>query len=97
MFEATALAELTEEHGTPVTASKSYTGSAGSGSALTELAISLLGLRNGVIPRTLNFESTDDGIQLNVVSGEHKATDNRLFLKTSVTRMGQSSAIVVSA
>ena len=80
-----------------MTASKSYAGSAGSGSSLTELAISLLGLRNGVIPRTLNFESADDGVQLNVVSGEHQTTDNKLFLKTSVTRMGQSSAIVVSA
>lgn len=96
-FEAAALADMTAEHGTPVTASKSYAGSAGSGSSLTELAISLLGLRNGVIPRTLNFESADDGVQLNVVSGEHQTTDNKLFLKTSVTRMGQSSAIVVSA
>ena len=72
-------------------------GSAGSGSGIAEIAVSLLSLENGVVPKTLNYESGDDGSSLNVISGEHLTTDNKLFLKTSVTRMGQSSAVVIKA
>lgn len=96
-YEAAALTQLVGSPGIPVTALKSYAGSAGSGSAIAELALSLMGARHGLIPRTLNFESADDGVDMNVVHGEHLATDNKLFLKTSVTRMGQASAVVVSA
>jgi len=97
MYEAKAFRELlgSAVDNVPVTAAKSYLGSAGSGSTLTEIAVSLLGLKNGVIPRTLNFDSTDEGAELNVVHGEHLASDNRTFLKTSVTRMGQCSAVVI--
>jgi 3-oxoacyl-[acyl-carrier-protein] synthase II len=78
-----------------VTAPKSYLGSAGSGAGLAEMAVSILGLKHGVVPKTLNFRASDDDGQLNVVADEHLATDNKLFLKTSVTRMGQSSAVVI--
>ncbi len=81
----------------PVTAAKSYLGSAGSGSTLTEIAFSLLGLQHGVIPKTLNYTSSDEGCELNVVSGEHLPTENKIFLKTSVTRMGQCSAVIFGA
>lgn len=79
----------------PVTAGKSYLGSAGSGSTLTEIALSLMGLQNGVIPKTLNYTASDEDAALNVVSGEHQPTENKTFLKTSVTRMGQCSAVVI--
>jgi len=79
----------------PVTAIKSYTGSAGSGSSLIELAASLLGLQQGLIPRTLNFRTADVEAPLNVVHGESAKAANGVFLKTSVTRMGQASAVVV--
>ncbi|MCP4171450.1 MAG: beta-ketoacyl-[acyl-carrier-protein] synthase family protein [Fuerstiella sp.] len=79
----------------PVTAPKSYLGSAGSGSGLAEMAVSILGLKHGVVPKTLNFRASDDDARLNVVADDHLATENKLFLKTSVTRMGQSSAVVI--
>lgn len=79
----------------PVTAVKSYMGSAGSGSALCELAASLLSLQHGLIPKTLNFSTPDATNALNVVHGEHQSAPNGLFLKTSVTRVGQASAVVV--
>ena len=98
-FEAKALRTVLGSHAeiTPVTAAKSYLGSAGSGSTLTEIAFSLMGLQHGLVPKTLNFESPDEDAALNVVAGEHLATDNKLFLKTSVTRMGQCSAVVIGA
>lgn len=79
----------------PVTAIKSYMGSSGSGAGLTEIAASLLGLQNGVVPRTLNFSTPDENAPLNVVHGEHLPVSNHVFLKTSVTRMGQASAVVI--
>lgn len=80
----------------PVTATKSYFGSAGSGSGLQEIAASLIGFQHGIVPKTLNFESTDPQASLNVIADEHLAIDNGLFLKTSVTRMGQGSAVVIN-
>ena len=98
-LEAAAIHSLVNDTAgnTPVTALKSYLGSAGSGSALTELAASLLSVRKGFIPQTLNFTASDDATPLAVVAGEHQKTENRLFLKTSVTRVGQATAIVVGA
>lgn len=81
----------------PVTAFKSYMGSTGSGAGLCEIAASLLAFQHGVIPKTLNFATPDPEEPLNVVHGEHLTTNNGLFLKTSVTRMGQASAVVIQA
>ncbi len=96
-YEAAALHRVFGARGSsvPVTAIKSYMGSAGSGSALCELVGSLLALQNGVVPKTLNFSSPDATNPVNVVHGEHLAAPNGVFLKTSVTRVGQASAVVV--
>lgn len=96
-YEAKALGALQQESETkvPVTALKSYMGSAGSGSALVELAGSLMAVKNGKLPRTLNFSTGDDGVDLPVVSEDGVAPANKVFLKTSVTRMGQCSTVIV--
>lgn len=98
-MEAKGLRKLLGQNAdsTPVTAIKSYMGSSGSGAGLCEIAASLLALQQGLIPRTLNFQTADPEAPLNVVHGEHLATSNKLFLKTSVTRMGQASAVVIQA
>ena len=77
----------------PVTALKSYFGNSGSGNGVMELAGSLLALSNGIIPATLNFAGADSEAPLNV-SSEHRPAANKIVLKTSVTRMGQASAVV---
>ncbi len=96
-YEAEGLRRLLGNHAdsVPVTAIKSYMGSAGSGAGLCEIAASLLSLQHGVIPKTLNYSTPDSESPLNVVHGEHMTTSNGVFLKTSVTRMGQASAVVV--
>ena len=96
-YEAAGLRRLLGSHAdsVPVTAIKSYMGSAGSGAGLCEMAASILALQHGVIPKTLNFSTPDSEAALNVVHGEHQTTSNGIFLKTSVTRMGQASAVVV--
>lgn len=99
IFEAKAIREILGEAADdiPVTAMKSYLGSAASGSSLCEIAASLLALQHGVIPKTLNYETPDPEAPLNVVHGEHLPTENRIFLKTNVTRVGQASAVVIGA
>jgi 3-oxoacyl-[acyl-carrier-protein] synthase II len=81
----------------PVTALKSFLGNSGSGSGMMELAGSLLGLRHGVIPQTLNYETPDPQCPLNIVCGKPLPTDNPIVLKINVTRMGQASASIVEA
>ena len=97
LFEAKAIRSLLGKNAdlTPVTAPKSYLGSAGSGSSFGEIAASLLTLQNGEIVRTLNCDLPDPEAPLHVVNQENLPTDNRMFLKTSVTRMGQASAVVI--
>ena len=62
---------------------------------MAEIAASLLTLQDGQIIRTLNCETPDVMSPQNVVCGENLPTDNRLFLKTSVTRMAQAGAVVI--
>lgn len=82
----------------PVTACKSFLGNSGAAAGMLELISSLLALRQGVIPMTLNYDEPDPDCQpLNIVSGEPMATSNRVFLKVNVTRKGQASAVVVEA
>ena len=84
-------------NGVPVTALKSALGNAGAGSGVLELVGSLLALRHGVIPKTLNYERPDPDCPIDVVHGEHRPTDNKVFINLNVTRAGQASALVVRA
>jgi 3-oxoacyl-[acyl-carrier-protein] synthase II len=81
----------------PVTALKSYFGNSGSGCGTLELAGSILGLRNGIVPPTLNYETADPECPLNVVHGDPLPVTNKILLSINVTRMGQASALVVAA
>lgn len=94
--EAAAIQE-TFPQGVPVTALKSYFGNAGAGSGVQEMLGSLLALRHGVIPKTLNFEASPAGRDIDVVHGEHRPSENKLFVNVNVTRAGQASALVVRA
>lgn len=80
----------------PVTALKSYWGNPGASCATMEIAGSLASLQHGVVLPTLNYETPDPKCRLNVVHGEPLKVSNKLFLKTSVTRVGQASAVVMS-
>jgi 3-oxoacyl-[acyl-carrier-protein] synthase II len=83
--------------GVAVTGLKSYLGNSGAGAGVLELVGSVLALRNGLIPMTLNCEQPDPECSIDVVRGRHRPTDNKLFLNVNVTRVGQASALVVKA
>lgn len=81
----------------PVTATKSMLGNSGAGSGSLELAASLLSLRQGMIPVTLNCDHPREECGLNIVRNEPLATSNKIVLNLNVTRIGQASASIVES
>jgi 3-oxoacyl-[acyl-carrier-protein] synthase II len=81
----------------PVTALKSYVGHFDAGAGAVELAGTLLSLKNGYVPATLNYEIPDPRCGLNVVRGEASRMRNRTAITVNRTAMGQSAAAVLRA
>jgi 3-oxoacyl-[acyl-carrier-protein] synthase II len=80
----------------PVFAPKSYFGNLGAGSAVVELIASVLALRDGRLPRVLNYETPDPACPLAVVTKD-SVSPGRSFLNLSVTPQGQSAVLYVAA
>lgn len=79
----------------PVTGMKSLLGNSGAACGTLELAASLVGLQNGVVPATINCDSPDEECDLNIVRGEHLPVQNKVVLNVNVTSSGQAAAMVV--
>ena len=92
-WEARGIREVFGDRNMPVWAPKSYFGNMGSGGPLIECAGSLLALRHGLLPATLNFEEPDPLCPV-TVNRTNQTLANPLFLKTSFTEMGQCAAVV---
>ncbi|MCA9116117.1 MAG: beta-ketoacyl-[acyl-carrier-protein] synthase family protein [Planctomycetaceae bacterium] len=81
----------------PVTAMKSYFGHSDAGSAALELSGTLLALRNGAVPRTLNYETPDPRCRVSVVHEGPHMLKSRTALTVNRTHLGQSAAAIVRA
>jgi 3-oxoacyl-[acyl-carrier-protein] synthase II len=93
VWEARGLQEVFGDK-VAVFAAKSYFGNLGAGSGLSELAASLLALRHGVVPPTLNYEEPDPACPLRVVAGEPRPVQKAHFAKVGFTEMGQCAAVI---
>jgi 3-oxoacyl-[acyl-carrier-protein] synthase II len=91
--EARALREALGGVPVPVFAPKSYFGNLGAGSGPSELAASLLGLANGVVPATLNYEEPDPDCPVTVQTRPAEPRHPH-FLKVGFTELGQCAAVV---
>jgi 3-oxoacyl-[acyl-carrier-protein] synthase II len=80
----------------PVTALKSYFGHFDAGAGAVELAGSLLAMRQGMLPQTLNYRTPDPHCRLNVIR-EPMRVSNPVAISVNRTRMGQSAAAVIRA
>jgi 3-oxoacyl-[acyl-carrier-protein] synthase II len=80
----------------PVTALKSYFGNLGAGSGTVELIASVLALKEGRLPRTLNYETPDAACGL-AVTVDDKTPAGTSFLNLSVTPQGQAAVLCVAA
>jgi 3-oxoacyl-[acyl-carrier-protein] synthase II len=76
-----------------VWAVKSYIGTLGAGSGTTELAASLLALKNGTLPSTLNYQEPDPACPVKVLR-EPRPVSKPYFVKIGQTDMGQCAAVV---
>ncbi len=79
----------------PVMGLKSYFGTFDAGTGAVELAASVLGLSQGMVPYTRNYETPDPLCDLNVIQGEPLALKTRTSLKVNRTEMGQSAAAIL--
>jgi 3-oxoacyl-[acyl-carrier-protein] synthase II len=80
----------------PVTAPKSYFGDLGAGSGAIEMAASVLALKHGRAPRTLNYEVPDPACPINVIRGESLSLEKRTALVLSQSDTGQAVAIALA-
>jgi 3-oxoacyl-[acyl-carrier-protein] synthase II len=78
---------------TPVWAVKSYTGSMGAGGPLAELSASLLALKHGTLPGTLNYDEPDPACPV-AVQRSARAVRMPYVVKLSHTDLGQCAAVV---
>jgi 3-oxoacyl-[acyl-carrier-protein] synthase II len=77
----------------PVVAHKSNFGNLGPGTSVVELIGSLLALKNGSIPPTLNFDNPDPDCPVNV-SKEVRPFTGDAILKTSCSETGQMVSVL---
>jgi 3-oxoacyl-[acyl-carrier-protein] synthase II len=87
VWEACGIAAAFDGAPPPVWAVKSYVGSLGAGSALTELAASLLALQHGQLPPTLNYEQPDPACPV-AVQRQPRAVSMPCFLNVCCTVVG---------
>jgi 3-oxoacyl-[acyl-carrier-protein] synthase II len=80
---------------TPVFSAKGHLGNSGAASGLVELAASVLALKSGELPGTLNYTTPDPACPVRVHAGAPRPVTKPFAVKLSHTDMGQCSAVVV--
>jgi 3-oxoacyl-[acyl-carrier-protein] synthase II len=93
-FEARGISEVFGQQ-TPVFAPKGHFGNSGCASGLIELAASVLALKHGLLPGTLNHTHPDPECPVLVHTGAPRPTRTPYAVKLSYTDMGQCAAVVV--
>jgi 3-oxoacyl-[acyl-carrier-protein] synthase II len=92
--EAAAIARVLGD--TPVTAPKSFFGHLGAGGGVVELAASVLGLQQGLVPATLNYETPDPLCPVNVVHGGPLAGRPPTAISVNLCSTGQAVAVAIA-
>jgi 3-oxoacyl-[acyl-carrier-protein] synthase II len=93
-FEARGIAEVFGKS-VEVFAPLSRFGNLGAGSALLELACSVLALQHEQLPGTLNHENPDPACPVAVHTGAPRPVTKPYAVKLSYTELGQCAAVVV--
>ena len=81
----------------PVTAMKSFIGHFDASAGAVELAGTLLALKYGEVPATLNYEVPDPRCRINVVKDGPQTIRNRTAISVNRTARGQSAAAILRA
>jgi 3-oxoacyl-[acyl-carrier-protein] synthase II len=81
----------------PVTAPKSYFGNLGAGGGAVEMVVSILALRNKLVPATLNYRRPDPSCPIRVVHGAPLPDPKPVALVLNHSYTGQAAAVVLAA
>lgn len=93
--EAQALADVVPD--VPVFAPKSYFGNLGAAAGAVEMAASVLALRAGLVPATLNYERPDPACPVRNILREACAPASPTALLVNWTWVGQAAAVVLAS
>lgn len=80
----------------PISSNKSMIGHTLSAAGAIEAAFSLMTMREGVIPPTINYDNPDPAIELDVVPNEKRAADVRTVISNSFGFGGQNACLVMA-
>jgi 3-oxoacyl-[acyl-carrier-protein] synthase II len=80
----------------PVTAPKSYFGNLGAGGGAVEMMASVLALRNGLVPPTLNYQRPDPACPVRVVHGEPMPANRPVAVLLNHSLAGQAVAAILA-
>ena len=92
--EASAIHRVLGE--VPVTAPKSFFGNLGAATGAVEMAASLIALKEGKVPVTLNYDQPDPACPINVIHQKPLSNCKPTALLLNQAPMGQSVAVVIS-
>lgn len=81
----------------PVTALKSYFGNFDAGSGAVELAGTVLALKHGQVPMTLNYETPDPNCRLNIIRDNPLRPRSSTAMSVNRTDIGQCAAAILRA
>jgi 3-oxoacyl-[acyl-carrier-protein] synthase II len=81
----------------PVSSNKSMIGHTLTAAGAVEAVFSLLTIRNGIIPPTINNDNPDPAIPLDVVPNKSRKQDVKLVLSNSFGFGGQNTCLVLAA
>jgi 3-oxoacyl-[acyl-carrier-protein] synthase II len=93
--EAEAIRKVFGDAAPPVTAPKGVLGHMIGGAGAAEAVISLLALRDRVLPPTANLTTIGPGIDLDVVHGEERAISDRPAISNSFGFGGHNASLVL--
>lgn len=93
-FEARGIAEVFGRD-VPVFAPLNRFGNMGAAAGVAELACSVLALRHGQLPGTLNHDNPDPACPVRVHTGAPRAVTKPYAVKVAFTDLGQCAALVV--
>src|SRR5258708_28784933 len=93
--EAEAIRKVFGDAPPPVTSTKGVTGHMIAGAGAAEAVISLLSLRDGIVPPTANLEKIGDDIGLDVVAGSPRPIDRKPVLSNSFGFGGHNATLIL--
>ena len=96
LYETVAIKEVFKEHAyqLSVSSTKSMTGHLLGATGAIEAIFSLLAIKDGVIPPTINYETPDEGLDLDYVPNVAKKKDVQVVLSNSLGFGGHNATLI---